>query len=256
MNEAVAELEPPPAQSAVAVGGTAHLRRLMGGELVPDALEGGLALLARTPIAEVARRFELDAERAAAAGRYRRAPGDVRAAFMPLRLARGGLRRASCSSSWRAAGLRSLSGSAPAAIRRSSLGRRSTLSSAPSCRPAHTSSSSLARRSGVDRGREVRLVAHQQHVAAQPVGQALGVEGPAASSSSRRGSRGRGSRGEPRGGIRRLQLGGEAGVDLHARPASARPATRACSPRSVSRSVGVGDPSWALRAAARSLEGR
>ena len=57
-------LEPPPAQSAVAVGGTAtSLRRLVGAELAHDTLERGIRVLSSTPIAEVARRFELDTER-------------------------------------------------------------------------------------------------------------------------------------------------------------------------------------------------
>jgi exopolyphosphatase / guanosine-5'-triphosphate,3'-diphosphate pyrophosphatase len=57
-------LEPPPAAEAVAVGGSAtSLRRLVGAELRHDALERSIKLLATTPSAEVARRFDLAAER-------------------------------------------------------------------------------------------------------------------------------------------------------------------------------------------------
>jgi exopolyphosphatase / guanosine-5'-triphosphate,3'-diphosphate pyrophosphatase len=87
-------LEPPPAQSAVAVGGTAtSLRRLVGAELAHGTLERGIQVLTLTPIAEVARRFELDSER------VRLLPAGilVLAAIsdllqLPLRIARGGLR--------------------------------------------------------------------------------------------------------------------------------------------------------------------
>ena len=48
----------------VAVGGSAtSLRRLLGGELVPDSLERAIALLASAPMAEVAQRFDLDPRR-------------------------------------------------------------------------------------------------------------------------------------------------------------------------------------------------
>jgi exopolyphosphatase / guanosine-5'-triphosphate,3'-diphosphate pyrophosphatase len=87
-------LEPPPARSAVAVGGTAtSLRRLLGAELSHDTLERGVRVLGTTPIAEVAERFELDRER------VRLLPAGilVLAAMsellaLPLRIARGGLR--------------------------------------------------------------------------------------------------------------------------------------------------------------------
>jgi exopolyphosphatase/guanosine-5'-triphosphate,3'-diphosphate pyrophosphatase len=56
------ELEPP--ALGVAVGGSAtSLRRLVGAELEHETLERGVRVLATTPIAEVARRFELEAER-------------------------------------------------------------------------------------------------------------------------------------------------------------------------------------------------
>ncbi|MET0973668.1 MAG: hypothetical protein ABWY95_09625 [Thermoleophilaceae bacterium] len=87
-------LEPPPAQSAVAVGGTAtSLRRLVGGELAHETLERGIRVLSQTPIAEVARRFELDSER------VRLLPAGILVLEaisdllqLPLRIARGGLR--------------------------------------------------------------------------------------------------------------------------------------------------------------------
>jgi exopolyphosphatase/guanosine-5'-triphosphate,3'-diphosphate pyrophosphatase len=49
---------------AVAVGGSASsLRRLVGAVLEPETLERGIRVLARAPIAEVVRRFELEPER-------------------------------------------------------------------------------------------------------------------------------------------------------------------------------------------------
>jgi exopolyphosphatase/guanosine-5'-triphosphate,3'-diphosphate pyrophosphatase len=57
-------LRPPPADTAVAVGGTAtSLRRLVGAELAHETLERGIRVLSSTPIAQVAERFELDPER-------------------------------------------------------------------------------------------------------------------------------------------------------------------------------------------------
>jgi exopolyphosphatase/guanosine-5'-triphosphate,3'-diphosphate pyrophosphatase len=57
-------LNAPVAAQAVAVGGSAtSLRRLVGAELRHDALERSIQILATTPIAEVARRFDLDPER-------------------------------------------------------------------------------------------------------------------------------------------------------------------------------------------------
>jgi exopolyphosphatase/guanosine-5'-triphosphate,3'-diphosphate pyrophosphatase len=87
-------LEPPPASSAVAVGGTAtSLRRLVGAELEHETLERGIRVLSSTPIAEVAERFELDAER------VRLLPAGILVLEaisdllrLPLRIARGGLR--------------------------------------------------------------------------------------------------------------------------------------------------------------------
>jgi exopolyphosphatase/guanosine-5'-triphosphate,3'-diphosphate pyrophosphatase len=87
-------LEPPPAEHAVAVGGTAtSLRRLVGAELVHDTLERGIRVLSLTPIDEVARRFELDTER------VRLLPAGILVLEaisdllgLPLRIARGGLR--------------------------------------------------------------------------------------------------------------------------------------------------------------------
>jgi exopolyphosphatase / guanosine-5'-triphosphate,3'-diphosphate pyrophosphatase len=87
-------LEPPPAQDAVAVGGTAtSLRRLLGAELSHETLERGVRVLCSTPIGEVAARFELDPER------IRLLPAGVLVLEaisdllgLPLRIARGGLR--------------------------------------------------------------------------------------------------------------------------------------------------------------------
>ena len=87
-------LEPPPAQSAVAVGGTAtSLRRLLGAELVHETLERGIRVLSSTPIDDVAARFELDRER------VRLLPAGILVLEavsdlleLPLRIARGGLR--------------------------------------------------------------------------------------------------------------------------------------------------------------------
>jgi exopolyphosphatase / guanosine-5'-triphosphate,3'-diphosphate pyrophosphatase len=87
-------LEPPDADTAVAVGGTAtSLRRLLGAELSHETLERGIRVLSSTPIAEVAERFELDAER------VRLLPAGILVLEaisdllrLPLRIARGGLR--------------------------------------------------------------------------------------------------------------------------------------------------------------------
>jgi exopolyphosphatase / guanosine-5'-triphosphate,3'-diphosphate pyrophosphatase len=87
-------LRPPPADSAVAVGGTAtSLRRLVGAELAHETLERGIRVLSSTPIAEVAARFDLDAERVRllpAGILVLEAMSDV--LELPLRIARGGLR--------------------------------------------------------------------------------------------------------------------------------------------------------------------
>ena len=87
-------LRPPPASSAVAVGGTAtSLRRLVGGELEPETLEDGIRVLSSTPIAEAAARFELDPERVRllpAGILILEAMSDLLG--LPLRIARGGLR--------------------------------------------------------------------------------------------------------------------------------------------------------------------
>ena len=57
-------LEAPPVERAVAVGGSATaLRRVAGGELSHEALERAVRILSTAPSAEVAERFELDAER-------------------------------------------------------------------------------------------------------------------------------------------------------------------------------------------------
>jgi exopolyphosphatase/guanosine-5'-triphosphate,3'-diphosphate pyrophosphatase len=55
---------PPPVRTAVAVGGSAaSLRRLVGAVLEPETLQRALRVLSEAPAAEVARRFDLDAER-------------------------------------------------------------------------------------------------------------------------------------------------------------------------------------------------
>ena len=87
-------LEPPPADEAVAVGGTAtSMRRLVGAELSHETLERGIRVLSQTPIADVAARFELDPER------VRLLPAGILVLEamsdlleLPLRIARGGLR--------------------------------------------------------------------------------------------------------------------------------------------------------------------
>ena len=87
-------LETPPAETAVAVGGTAtSLRRLVGAELAHETLERGVRVLSLTPIGEVAERFELDPER------VRLLPAGILVLEavsdqlgLPLRIARGGLR--------------------------------------------------------------------------------------------------------------------------------------------------------------------
>lgn len=78
----------------VAVGGSAtSLRRLVGGVLEHETLERGIRVLASTPVAEVARRFELEPER------VRLLPAGIlvlEAAAdrlgVPLQIGRGGLR--------------------------------------------------------------------------------------------------------------------------------------------------------------------
>ncbi|MDQ3740406.1 MAG: hypothetical protein M3389_05605 [Actinomycetota bacterium] len=87
-------LDAPKPPVAYAVGGSAgSLRRLVGSVLDPEALERGLRVLATTPAADVARRFELDVER------VRLLPAGMlvleeasRLFGAPLRIGRGGLR--------------------------------------------------------------------------------------------------------------------------------------------------------------------
>jgi exopolyphosphatase/guanosine-5'-triphosphate,3'-diphosphate pyrophosphatase len=87
-------MDPPPADEAVAVGGTAtSMRRLVGSELAHETLERGIRVLSQTPIADVAARFELDPER------VRLLPAGILVLEalsdrlgLPLRIARGGLR--------------------------------------------------------------------------------------------------------------------------------------------------------------------
>ena len=87
-------LDPPPADEAVAVGGTTtSMRRLVGAELAHETLERGIRVLSQTAIADVAARFELDPER------VRLLPAGILVLealsdrlALPLRIARGGLR--------------------------------------------------------------------------------------------------------------------------------------------------------------------
>ena len=86
-------LEPPPADEAVAVGGTAtSMRRLVGAELSTRRSSAGSGC-SQTPIADVAARFELDPER------VRLLPAGILVLEalsdrlgLPLRIERGGLR--------------------------------------------------------------------------------------------------------------------------------------------------------------------
>lgn len=87
-------LEPPAPARALAVGGSAtSLRRLVGAILEPETLARALRLLGTLPVAELARRFELDRRR------VRLLPAGIlvlEAASTvfdrPLQIARGGLR--------------------------------------------------------------------------------------------------------------------------------------------------------------------
>jgi exopolyphosphatase/guanosine-5'-triphosphate,3'-diphosphate pyrophosphatase len=86
--------EVPPADCAVAVGGSAaSLRRLVGDELAPASLERALGVLSGARAAEVARRFAIDAER------VRLLPAGIlilgaasERLGRPLQIGRGGLR--------------------------------------------------------------------------------------------------------------------------------------------------------------------
>jgi len=87
-------LRTPSAVHAVATGGSANaLRRLVGAELVYETLERAIRILGSTPIAQVAKRFELDPER------VRVLPAGVllfeelsRLLGLPLSVGRGGVR--------------------------------------------------------------------------------------------------------------------------------------------------------------------
>jgi exopolyphosphatase / guanosine-5'-triphosphate,3'-diphosphate pyrophosphatase len=91
---AFAGVRPPRTERAYAVGGSAtSLRRLLGPELTPEVLADGIALLATTPPAVVAARYDLHAER------VRILPAGLllldaaaRALGSGLRIAGGGLR--------------------------------------------------------------------------------------------------------------------------------------------------------------------
>jgi exopolyphosphatase/guanosine-5'-triphosphate,3'-diphosphate pyrophosphatase len=85
---------PPSVDSAVAVGGSAaSLRRLVGAVLEPETLQRALRVLSEAPAADVARRFDLDAER------VKLLPAGILALDAaaqvlgrPLQIGRGGLR--------------------------------------------------------------------------------------------------------------------------------------------------------------------
>jgi exopolyphosphatase / guanosine-5'-triphosphate,3'-diphosphate pyrophosphatase len=87
-------LELPHADKAVAVGGTAtSLRRLVGAELSYETLERGIRILAESPAAEVAERFDLAPERVRLlpAGMY--ILEELSEQFgLPLSIGNGGLR--------------------------------------------------------------------------------------------------------------------------------------------------------------------
>lgn len=87
-------LEVPPVEGAFAVGGSAtSLRRLVGAELSHESLERGIRLLSATPIDEVARRFDLHAERVRILPAGMLLLEQAAAAFgCPLLIAGGGLR--------------------------------------------------------------------------------------------------------------------------------------------------------------------
>ena len=92
--EALAGLNPPTADSAIAVGGSAtSLRRLVGPVIEPDTLAGSSAALCATPIAQAAERLGLEPER------VRLLPAGmailaelVARVGRPLEVGRGGLR--------------------------------------------------------------------------------------------------------------------------------------------------------------------
>jgi len=84
----------PEAGLAVADGGSAtSLRRLVGALLEPETLERGLRVLATSPVADVARTYELDPERVKLlpAGMLLLEEASTRMG-LPLQIARGGLR--------------------------------------------------------------------------------------------------------------------------------------------------------------------
>ena len=94
VNELFGAIAPPAATMAVAVGGTAtSLHRLVGGELNERTLAEGVQVLSRSPIDEVARRFQLDPERVRLLPAGIIVLGAVCGCLgLPLRIARGGLR--------------------------------------------------------------------------------------------------------------------------------------------------------------------
>src|SRR5947208_4911562 len=87
-------LKTPPAERAVATGGSAtSLRRVAGAELTHDAIERAIRLLASAPAIELGERFELDPERVhllRAGVLILEAAGD--ALGQPLKVGKGGIR--------------------------------------------------------------------------------------------------------------------------------------------------------------------
>jgi exopolyphosphatase / guanosine-5'-triphosphate,3'-diphosphate pyrophosphatase len=94
VRQAFADIELDGAQQAAAVGGSAtSLRRLVGSELEPDALERAIGILRRTPIAEAAHRLELHEERVRLMPAAMMILADLSQRLgLPLEVAGGGLR--------------------------------------------------------------------------------------------------------------------------------------------------------------------
>jgi exopolyphosphatase/guanosine-5'-triphosphate,3'-diphosphate pyrophosphatase len=91
---ALAALRPPPAQLALAVGGSARaVTKLVGGTLGTDEIEGAIDMLSRRSAAKVVRRHRIDPRRAGTLLAGALILAEVsRTLERPLVLARGGLR--------------------------------------------------------------------------------------------------------------------------------------------------------------------
>lgn len=93
VREALAGVEPPPVEHALAVGGSAtSLRRLAGERLDAAALERALATVVATPVAEVAERTGIAPERVRLLPAGIAVLAEVAERLGPLEVARGGLR--------------------------------------------------------------------------------------------------------------------------------------------------------------------